>query len=162
MMDTQRIHLVVERADGTRSEREVVAQVTEDMSAVAEDLLVTLTTGQRPPLKGLYELCARAFSTSRDDAKERILAASYGMSEAKIEAKAESREQMLKRLVTTRREHNAARAAVVAWMEEQAQCGQRATDEQAPGWERYTRACVAYGYAVRNMEAWLDGETTAS
>jgi hypothetical protein len=76
---TPRIHLVVERTDGSRSELEAVAQVTEDMLAVAEDLLVTLTTGNRPPLKGFYELCAKAFGTTREDAKERITAACYGM-----------------------------------------------------------------------------------
>lgn len=159
---TPRIHLVVERTDGTRTEREAVAQVTEDMLAVAEDLLVTLTTGERPPLKGLYDLCARAFSTSRDDAKERILAASYGMSEAKIEAKSESRGQMLARLATTRREYTAAQAEVVAWTEEQGRLGELVTNEQAPSWHRYTLASIAYGYAVRNMEAWLDAETSAS
>jgi hypothetical protein len=74
-----RIHLVVERADGRRSEIETGAQVTDDMLAVAEDLLHTLTTGDRPPLKGLYELCAKAFGTTRDDAKDRLLAAMYGM-----------------------------------------------------------------------------------
>lgn len=160
---TTRIHLVVERTDGSRSEREAVAQVTEDMLAVAEDLLVTLTTGERPPLKGLYDLCARAFSTSRDDAKERILAASYGMPEAKIEAKSESRGQMLTRLVTARREFNAAGADVATWIKEQNhQLGKLVTNSHAPGWDRYTRACIAYGYAVRNMEAWLDAETSAS
>lgn len=77
---TARIHLVIERTDGSRSEIDTGAQVTEDMAAVAEDLLHTLTTGDRPPLKGLYELCARAFGTSREDAKERLHAAAYGMS----------------------------------------------------------------------------------
>jgi len=76
---TPRIHLVVERTDGSRSELEVVAQVTADMLAVAEDLLVTRTTGNRPPLKGFYALCAKAFGTTREDAKERIIAAAYGM-----------------------------------------------------------------------------------
>ena len=160
---TSRIHLVVERPDGTRTEREVVAQVTEDMLAVAEDLLVTLTTGARPPLKGLYDLCARAFSTSRDDAKERILAASYDMSPAKIEAKSKRRQVLaLARLSTTRREQNAAHAEVVAWTEEQVRLGERVTNDQAPGWDRYKRAYIAYGYAVRNMEAWLDVETSTS
>jgi len=74
-----RIHLVVERADGRRSEIETGAQVTADMLDVAEDLLHTLTTGDRPPLKGFYELCAKAFGTTREDAKERIAAAAYGM-----------------------------------------------------------------------------------
>ena len=74
-----RIHLVVERANGRRSEIDTGGQVTQDMLDVAEDLLHTITTGDRPPLKGLYELCAKAFGTTRDDAKERLLAAMYGM-----------------------------------------------------------------------------------
>ncbi len=74
-----RIHLVVERVGGRRSEIETGAKVTEDMLNVAEELLHTLTTGDRPPLKGLYELCAKAFGTTPDDAKERLLAAMYGM-----------------------------------------------------------------------------------
>jgi hypothetical protein len=74
----RRIHLVVDHADGSRSEIDT-NQVTEDMQHVADDLLQTLTTGTRPPLKGLYELCAKAFGTSRDDAKDRLLAAMYGM-----------------------------------------------------------------------------------
>ena len=156
-----RIHLVVERADGRRSEIETGDQVTEDMLTVAEDLLHTLTTGDRPPLRGLYELCAKAFGTTREDAKARLIAAMYGMSETKIEATSESG-QMLARLATTRREHNEAQAAVVAWMEEQGRLGELVTNAQAPGWDRYTRACVAYGYAVRNMEAWIDAEMTAS
>lgn len=73
-----RIHLVVERADGRRSEIETGDQITEDMQAVAEDLLHTLTTGERPPLQGLYELCALAFGTTREDAKKRLLGAAYG------------------------------------------------------------------------------------
>jgi hypothetical protein len=159
---TPRIHIVVERPDGTRTEREAVAQVTEDMLALAEDLLVTLTTGERPPLKGLYDLCARAFSTSRDDAKERILAASYGMSEAKIEAKSESRGQMLARLAIARFEYTTSQAEVTAWTKEQGQLGALVTNEQAPSWHRYTLASIAYGYAFRSMEAWLDAETSAA
>ena len=74
-----RIHLVIERTDGRRSEIETGNHVTRDMLDVAEDLLHTLTTGDRSPLKGLYELCAKAFGTTRDDAKDRLLAAMYGM-----------------------------------------------------------------------------------
>jgi hypothetical protein len=57
------------------------------MLAVAEDLLHTLTTGDRPPLKGLDELCAKAFGTTRDDAKDRLLAAMYGMDKALFDKK---------------------------------------------------------------------------
>lgn len=159
---TPHIHLIVERADGSRSELKAVAQVTDDMFAVADDLLVTLSTGQRPPIKGLYDLCARAFNTSRDDAKERIMAASYGMSEAKIETRSASRGQVLAHLASTRREQNASRASVDAWIAERAQLGETVTADQAPEWGRYTRACIAYGYAVRIMEAWLDAETPSS
>lgn len=74
-----RIHLVLERTNGHDSNVEIVGDaVTDDMVAVAEDLLITLTTGERPPLKGLYELCAQAFGTTREDAKKRLIAAMYG------------------------------------------------------------------------------------
>ena len=155
-----RIHLVVCRPDGRESSAEIEGDpITEPMIEAAEDLLQTLTTGERPPIKGLYDLCARAFGTSRDDAKERLLASAYGMSEPKIEARSESRGQMLARLVTTRHEENAAHTEVVAWMEARGRIGEQVTNSQAPGWGRYTRACIAYGYAVRNMEAWIDAET---
>lgn len=73
------IHLVVMRPDGRRSDLKISGDhVTLDMFAVAEDLLETLTTGTRPPLKGLYELCAKAFGTTQKDAKERLLGAAYG------------------------------------------------------------------------------------
>jgi len=72
------IHLIVERTDGRRSDIEIGGDpVTSDMLDVAEDLLHTLTTGERPPLKGLYELCAQAFGTTREDAKERLVGAIY-------------------------------------------------------------------------------------
>lgn len=75
-----RIHLVVERPDGRRSDANIVGDpVTPAMLDAAEDLIHTLTTGERPPLKGLYDLCAIAFGTTREDAKERLLGASYGM-----------------------------------------------------------------------------------
>jgi len=73
------IHLIVERPDGHRSVAEIIATpVTSAMLEAAEDLLHTLTTGERPPPKGLYELCALAFGTTRQDAKKRLLGAAYG------------------------------------------------------------------------------------
>lgn len=74
-----RIYLVVQRANGRRSTAEISGdRVNDDMQASAEDLLVTLTTGNRPTIKGLYDLCAQAFGTTREDAKKRITGASYG------------------------------------------------------------------------------------
>ena len=76
---TPRIYLIIERADGRGSTAEIAGDpITEPMIDAAEDLLETLTTGERPPPKGLYDLCAAAFGTTRDDAKKRILAACYG------------------------------------------------------------------------------------
>lgn len=73
------IRLVVERPDGRRSSIDVVGDsVTKDMLDSAEDLLHTVTTGERPIIKNLYELVAQAFGTTRDDAKERIIGAAYG------------------------------------------------------------------------------------
>ena len=75
------IRLVLERPDGHRSEAEIEgAKVTSAMVDSAEDLLHTLTTGERPIIKNLYDLVAKAFGTTREDAKERITAAAYGMS----------------------------------------------------------------------------------
>jgi hypothetical protein len=79
-----KIKLVVQRADGRRSEAEITGKpVTAPMLEAAEDLLETLSTGERPPLNGLYELVARAFSVTRDEAKRRITSAAYGGSTAK-------------------------------------------------------------------------------
>jgi len=76
-----RIALVLVRTDGHRSDAEIEgAPVTSDMIDSAEDLLHTLTTGERPVIKNLYDLVAKAFGTTREDAKERITAAAYGMS----------------------------------------------------------------------------------
>ena len=73
------IHLVVERPDGRRSDIEIGGDpVTTEMLDSAEDLLHTLTTGERPPPKGLYDLCAHAFGTTREDAKKRLIGAIYG------------------------------------------------------------------------------------
>ena len=154
-----RIHLVVEREDGTSSNIESDKPVTPEMLDAAEDLRITLTTGTRPPSKGLYDVCATAFNTSRDDAKERIVAASYGMSSMKIEARAQSRGSVIAGLVTARRERRDAYAEVVSWMDEEgARRGTSPKNEEAPAWDRYTRAQIAYGYAIRHLEAWLDAE----
>jgi hypothetical protein len=75
-----RIALVLVRPDGRRSEAKIEGtQVTSGMIDSAEDLLHTLTTGDRPVLKNLYDLVAKAFGTTREDAKERMTAAAYGM-----------------------------------------------------------------------------------
>jgi hypothetical protein len=74
-----RIYLVIERPDGHRSSAEVDGDpVTAPMLDAADDLLATLTTGERPPPAGLYEWCALAFGTTREDAKERLTGATYG------------------------------------------------------------------------------------
>lgn len=75
----QKIHVLVERADGSREEREVAwPHVTAEMSHAADDLLHTLATGDRPLVTNLYDLCALAFGTTRDEAKQRLTAAAYG------------------------------------------------------------------------------------
>jgi hypothetical protein len=88
------IHLVVALPDGRRSDVEIAGdQVTHDMRAVADILLLVL----QGKLMGedihaalcarmfdtrsssdLYGACARAFDTTRADAKERLLRALYG------------------------------------------------------------------------------------
>jgi hypothetical protein len=74
------IHLIVTRPDGRCSNIEIGGDpVTPEMLDAAEDLLSTLTTGERPIIKNFYELCAKAFGTTREDAKERVIAAAYGM-----------------------------------------------------------------------------------
>jgi hypothetical protein len=74
-----RIYLVVRRPDGRLSDIKIDGDlVTPDMLDSAEDLVHTITIGERPVLEGLYDLCALAFSTTREDAKERMLAAIYG------------------------------------------------------------------------------------
>ena len=88
-----RIHVIVDRSDGHRSEAEIEGtKVTSDMLDSAEDLLHTLTTGERPALKNLYDLVARAFGTTQADVKERITAAAYGMSSQMIEQRMLSNE----------------------------------------------------------------------
>ena len=78
-MPTPRIHLVLHRPDGRNSTADIAGdRVNEAMVASAEDLLETLTTGERPPPEGLYDLCAQAFCTTREDAKKRLVGAMYG------------------------------------------------------------------------------------
>jgi hypothetical protein len=80
------IRLRIERPDGRGSESEMAGEaVTIEMLDAAEDLRHTLTTGERPVVKNLYDLVAQAFSTTREDAKERLIAATYGMSSQRIE-----------------------------------------------------------------------------
>lgn len=80
------IRLRVERPDGRSSETETAGEaVTSAMIDAAEDLRHTLTTGDRPVIKNLYDLVAQAFSTTHADAKERLTAATYGMSSQRIE-----------------------------------------------------------------------------
>jgi hypothetical protein len=74
-----RIRLVVERAGSNLSDVEIIGdKVTPVMLDAAEDLLHALSSGERLLPKDLYDTCARAFNTTRDDAKERLLAAMYG------------------------------------------------------------------------------------
>lgn len=78
---TPLIHLIVTRPDGHCSNIKIDGDpVTPTMLEAAEDLLHTLTCGERALPKDLYDACARAFGTTRDDAKERLLAALYGKS----------------------------------------------------------------------------------
>jgi hypothetical protein len=77
-----RIHLVVDRPNGHHSDIKIDGDpVTTEMLDAAEDLLHTLMTGERPPPKGLYDLCATAFGTTREDAKKRLIGAIYGKRE---------------------------------------------------------------------------------
>jgi hypothetical protein len=81
-----KIHLVLSRPDGHRSEIEITGDpVTATMLDAAEALFETLTTGEPAPLpKGFYDLVAQAFNTKRDDAKRRLLGAMYGKRGKKI------------------------------------------------------------------------------
>jgi hypothetical protein len=84
------VHLSLQRPDGSRSEITAALNgVTQDMLEAAEDLLQTLTTGERPPPKGLYELCATAFGLPRDEVKRRLTAAAYGMGKDVFDARKE-------------------------------------------------------------------------
>jgi|HubBroStandDraft_4_1064222.scaffolds.fasta_scaffold1394226_1 hypothetical protein len=77
-----RIHLILNRPSGHGSNIEIDGDpVTQPMLDAAEDLLATLSTGEHPVMKDLYDVCARAFDTTRADAKKRILGALYGKRE---------------------------------------------------------------------------------
>lgn len=83
-----RIHLLLQRPDGRRSEiTRAPTVITLAMLEAAEDLLHTLTTGERPPPKGLYELCATAFGLPRNEVKERLVAAMYGQGKDAFDAR---------------------------------------------------------------------------
>lgn len=80
-----RIRLIVDHAEGHCTEVEIEGpKVTEAMLDSAEDLVQTLTTGERPAVKHLYDLVACAFNTSPEDAKARLTASAYGMSSSRI------------------------------------------------------------------------------
>jgi hypothetical protein len=73
------ICLVFVRPDGRHANVEIGGnRITPTMLVAAEDLLHTLMTGERQLPKDLYDIVARAFCTTRNDAKGRILVASYG------------------------------------------------------------------------------------
>lgn len=77
------IHLILVRPDSPPDNPPASAlmggtRVTPVMLEAAEDLLHTLSTGERRLPRDLYEVVARAFTTTREDAKARILLAIYG------------------------------------------------------------------------------------
>jgi hypothetical protein len=73
------IRLVLVRPDSPAVSAQIGGtRVTPAMLEAAEDLLHTLNTGERKLPKDLYEVVARAFGTTRDDARGRILLAIYG------------------------------------------------------------------------------------
>lgn len=74
-----KIRLILARPHGHSTSVEISDdQVTQPMLDAAEDLLHTLTTGERRLPEGFYEVLARAFGTTRIDAKKRLLGAAYG------------------------------------------------------------------------------------
>ncbi len=78
---TPKIHLALIRSNAHASVLRVDTGITPEMLDVAEELVHVLTTGERLPPKvfeGLYDLCATAFGTSRDEAKRRLMLAMYG------------------------------------------------------------------------------------
>ena len=86
------IRLFLERADGHQSKAEIEGSpVTSDMLDSAEDLLHTLTTGERPIITNLYDVVAKAFGTTREDAKLRIATATYGKQGKPITARDQDR-----------------------------------------------------------------------
>lgn len=73
------ISLLLVRPDSPPSSIKIGGnRVTPAMLGAAEDLLHTLTTGERTLPSDLYEVVARAFSVTREDAKGRLLLAIYG------------------------------------------------------------------------------------
>jgi len=86
-MKRARIHLSLQQPDGGRSDITETFNVTPEMLEVAEDLLHILTTRERRPPKGFYELCAKAFDMTREEVKERVLAAAYGTDKKAFDAR---------------------------------------------------------------------------
>ena len=73
------IHVTVLRPDGRGSEADIDGDKASPlMFDAAEDLLHALTTGERLLPKDLYDACAMAFDTTREDAKLRLTRAMYG------------------------------------------------------------------------------------
>jgi hypothetical protein len=128
---TARIHLSLTRPNGHRSTIEVSGEaVTPAMLDAAEDLITTLTSGERALPKELYDVCARAFGTTREDAKGRICAAMYGAkkpavptAEAASAADSLSNEQYY-------RGYDRGVATAVGWHHQH----QRGSDAADPGW----------------------------
>ena len=86
-MKRARIQLSLQQPDGRRSEITSTYNVTPVMLQAAEDLLETLTTGERPLARGLYDLCSIAFGMPRDEIKNRLTAAAYGTGKDAFDAR---------------------------------------------------------------------------
>jgi len=73
------ISLTLVRPDGPGASAHIGgSRVTPVQLEAAEELLFTMKTGERQLPKDLYEMVARAFSTTRSDAKARLQLAIYG------------------------------------------------------------------------------------
>lgn len=72
------IHIALTRPDGSTTTETCAGEIAPVKIEAAEDLLETLSTGERPVPRGLYVLVAQAFGVDREEAKRRLLAASYG------------------------------------------------------------------------------------
>jgi hypothetical protein len=78
-MSRSYIKLIVSRPDGSRSTATIAGDnVTPPMIDAANDLLATVTTGERSLPKDLYDAMATAFDVSRAKAKRQFLRAVYG------------------------------------------------------------------------------------
>ena len=78
-MSRSYIKLIVSRPDGHRSTATIAGDnVTPPMIDAADDLLATVTTGERSLPKDLYDAMGTAFGVSRAKAKLQFLRALYG------------------------------------------------------------------------------------